>query len=105
MELRDSKWSVKNVENNHDIVIEVERSQPILIADCKNAMVQVKGKANAISPSGTLKTALIVDSLVSRIDIVKSKKFGIQVLQSIPMISCDRCDEGQVYLNAEALNM
>lgn len=104
VELRDSKWFIKNVEDKHDIVIDVELSQSIFIADCKNATIQVKGKANAISISGTLKTAIVVESLVSGIDIVNSKKFGIQVLESIPMISCDRCDEGQVYLGEDSLN-
>ncbi|KAH3680014.1 hypothetical protein WICPIJ_008447 [Wickerhamomyces pijperi] len=103
VELRDSKWFIKNVEDKHDVVIDVELSQSIFIADCKNATIQVKGKANAISISNTFKLALVVESLVSGVDIVNSKKFGIQVLQSIPMLSCDRCDEGQVYLSEESL--
>lgn len=103
IELQDSKWIVKNVEGKHDIVIDGEMSQSVFIGDCKEVTVQVKGKVNAISLSSTLKTAIVVDSLVSGIDIVNSKKFGIQIIEKVPQISIDKSDEGQIYLSKTSL--
>lgn len=104
IELQDSKWMINNVEDKHDIVIDGEMSQSVFIGECKDITVQVKGKVNAISLSSTFKVAVVVDSLVSGIDIVNSKKFGIQVVDKVPQISIDKSDEGQIYLSKSSLD-
>lgn len=103
VELRDSKWIIKNVEGDHGIVINGEIDQSIFIADSKDATIQVKGKVNAVSISSTTKVGLVVESLISGIDVINSKKFGIQVLDKVPQISVDKSDEGQIYLSRSSL--
>ncbi|KAH3679391.1 hypothetical protein WICMUC_001011 [Wickerhamomyces mucosus] len=103
IELNDSKWIIKNVEDNHDIIIDGEISQSIFIADSKNATIQIKGKANAVSISSTTRVGLVVESLVSGVDVINSKKFGIQILDIVPTISIDKSDEGSVYLSEKSL--
>jgi len=103
VELRDSKWIIKNVEGDHGIVINGEIDQSVFIADSKDATIQVKGKINAVSISSTTKVGLVVESLISGIDVINSKKFGIQVLDKVPQISIDKSDEGQIYLSKTSL--
>lgn len=109
MELVDgSKWIVENftetdVNPNQPIVIEAEMHQSVFIGRCSGITVQVKGKANAISVSETRNTGIVVDSLISGIDIIKSFKFGLQIVGSVAMISVDKSDEGSIYLSEESI--
>lgn len=103
IELQDNKWIIKNIEDNHEIVINGELSQSVFIADSTNSTIQIKGKVNAISLSSTTKVALVLDSAISGISIINSKKFGIQIIDKIPQISIDKSDEGQIYLSKTSL--
>lgn len=104
IELQDyTKWIVKNVEGKHDIVLEGEMSHSVFVGDCKECTIQIKGKVNAVYLSGTTKVAVVVDSLVSGLDVVNSKKFGIQVIDKVPQITIDKSDEGQIYLSKTSL--
>lgn len=104
VELRDSKWIVKNVEGDHGIIINGEIDQSVFIADSKDATIQIKGKVNAVSISSTTKVGLVVESLISGIDVINSKKFGIQILDKVPQVSIDKSDEGQIYLSKTSLD-
>ena len=56
-ELDGNKWTVENHENNRDIVIaETEIGQVINVFSCKNSVIQIKGKVNAISLGGSIRT-------------------------------------------------
>ena len=49
-DLDGNKWTVENYEGSRDIVIEkTEISHIINIFSCKNSVIQIKGKVNAIS--------------------------------------------------------
>ena len=58
-------------------------SQSILISRCNNTTIIVKGKANAVTIENTQRVSLVVDSLVSTVDVVKSSNFALQVLGSL----------------------
>ncbi|CAK7891627.1 adenylyl cyclase-associated protein [[Candida] anglica] len=102
-----SKWIIENftesdVSAQTPIVIEVEMSQSVFIGNCSGVTIQIKGKANAISVSETKNCGIVIDSLISGIDFIKSFKFGLQVVGTVYMISVDKCDEGSIYLSAES---
>lgn len=99
-----TKWIVENftaadVSDNRPIIIEAEMHQSIFIGYTNGVTIRVKGKANAISLSETKNTGVVVDSLISGIDIIKSHKFQFQVLEVAPLISIDKSDEGTIYLS------
>lgn len=50
----------------------------------------------------TSRLSLVVDSLVSTVDAVKSANFALQVLGSIPTVLLDQVDGAQVYLSRES---
>lgn len=74
----------------------------ILISRCSNTTVIVKGKANAVTIENTARLSLVVDSLVSTVDVVKSSNFALQVLGALPTIMLDQLDGAQVYLSQES---
>jgi adenylyl cyclase-associated protein len=64
----------------------------------------IKGKANAISIDNSPRLSLIVESLVSSIDVIKSSNFALQVLGTLPTILMDSVDGAQIYLGKESMN-
>lgn len=46
--------------------------------------------------------SLVVDSLVSTVDVVKSANFALQVMGSIPTVMMDQIDGATIYLSRES---
>ena len=63
----------------------------------------MRGKCNAISIDNSSRVSLILDSLVSSVDVIKSPNVAIQVLGSLPTILLDQVDGAQIYLGPESL--
>jgi adenylyl cyclase-associated protein len=80
----------------------VSIAHSVLISKCTKTTIVVKGKANAVTIENTDRLSLVVDSLVSTVDVVKSQNFALQVLGSLPTILLDQVDSAQVYLSQES---
>ncbi|KAF8457567.1 adenylate cyclase associated N terminal-domain-containing protein [Kalaharituber pfeilii] len=105
-ELDGNKWIVENFENDHNVILpEVEISHSILICHCKNVVIKISGKCNAITMSECIKTHLACESLVSGVDIIKSNSFAIQVTNKVPTVQVDGCDGGILYIGKEGLDV
>lgn len=50
----------------------------------------------------TNRLSLVVDSLVSTVDVVKSNNFAVQVMGAVPTVMMDQIDSAQVYLSKES---
>lgn len=101
------KWVIENfteADVTEPIVIEVEKTQSVFIGKTSGITIQIKGKGNAVSISETSKTGVVVDSLISSVDVIKSFKFGVQVTGVVPIITVDKCEEGSVYLSQESVD-
>jgi adenylyl cyclase-associated protein len=106
LELEGNKWIIENFENEQSLVLDnTELNQSVFIFRCKNTMVQVKGKVNAITINECIKTNVVADALVSGIDVIKSSSFAIQVLHKIPNIQMDQCDGGTIYVSEESMDV
>ncbi|CCG23068.1 Srv2 adenylate cyclase-associated protein [Candida orthopsilosis Co 90-125] len=102
-----SKWIIQNFTQNDvqaPIIIETENSQSVFIGNCSDVTIQLKGKANAVTISETKKVGVVLDSLISGVEIIKSHKYGLQVIGLVPMISIDQSDEGSIYLSTESID-
>lgn len=63
----------------------------------------VKGKANAISIDNSPRLSLVIESLVSSVDVIKSSNFAMQVLGTLPTILMDSVDGAQIYLGKDSM--
>jgi adenylyl cyclase-associated protein len=86
------------------VEIEAEMQHSILVSRCKNTTIRVNGKANAISLDNSEKTSLVIDSLVSSVDVIKCPGFALQVVGTLPTILLDQVDGATIYLSKESLN-
>ncbi|GAV55613.1 hypothetical protein ZYGR_0AV02450 [Zygosaccharomyces rouxii] len=104
-ELVGNKWFVENYENHTDpIVIEGKHDESIFIGNCNSVLVQIKGKVNAITINQSDSANVVLDSCISGLELIKCNKFGAQVEQSLPQITLDKCDGGNIFLSAESMN-
>jgi adenylyl cyclase-associated protein len=104
-ELEGNKWIIENFDNTGNEIIEVkaELNHSILISRCTKAVIKVDGKANAISIDNCTNLSILIDSLVSSLDVIKSPKFAVQVNGVLPTILLDQVDGAQVYLSLDSL--
>ena len=104
-ELDGNKWVVENFENTGNEMVEIhaELNQSILISRCSKTVIKVHGKANAISIDNSPSLSILVESLVSSLDVIKSPKFAVQVDGVVPTILLDQVDGAQVYLGPGSL--
>lgn len=97
------------VQENFDgpsepIEIEVSLTQSVLITKCNKTTIRLIGKANAVSIDNSARCNLIIDSLVSSVDVIKAPNFALQVLGTLPTIMLDQVDGAAVYLSKDSLN-
>lgn len=104
-ELDGNKWLLENYDNTGSeiITIPAELNHSILISRCNKCVVKVDGKANAISIDNCTGLSIVLDSLVSSLDVIKSPKFAVQVDGVLPTILLDQVDGAQVYLGSGSL--
>ncbi|KAK5011867.1 suppressor of rasval19, partial [Cryomyces antarcticus] len=94
----------ENYEDNPqplEIIAEINHS--ILISRCVKTTVRVIGKANAISVDNSSRFNLVIDSLVSSVDVIKCPNFALQVLGTLPTVLMDQVDGASLYLSKESL--
>lgn len=97
-----SKWMLENLTSEthpEPIVINAEMQHSVFIGNTEGVTIQITGKGNAVSLSETKNTGVVIDTLVSGVDVIKSVKFGIQVTGRIPLVTIDKSDEGSIYLS------
>lgn len=103
--LEGNKWTIEHYEKEAEpITIEAQLSHSILISKCNNSTIIVKGKANAVTIENTNRLNLIVDTLVSSVDVVKSQNFALQVMGTVPSVLMDSIDGAQVYFSKESIS-
>lgn len=99
-ELADSKWLIANYTSG-EVEIEGEIHQLVLVSNCSNATVTIRGKVNAISVTNCSKVGVVVELCVLLLDVIKLSKFGVQVTGTVPLILVDQSADGSVYLGAD----
>lgn len=101
--LEGNKWTIEHYEKEAEpITIEAQLSHSILISKCINTTIIIKGKANAVTIENTNRLNLIVDTLISSVDVVKSQNFALQVMGTVPSVLMDSIDGAQIYFSKES---
>lgn len=104
-EMEGNKWLIENYDNPSQLLeVDAAINHSILISRCTKTTIRISGKANAISMDNCLQCSLVIDSLVSAVDVIKSPKFELQVLGTLPTILLDQVDGAAIYLSPNSLN-
>ncbi|KAG6831195.1 hypothetical protein H0H92_012335 [Tricholoma furcatifolium] len=104
--LEGNKWLIEYQENERSLIIdETSLNQSINIFGCKNSVIIVKGKVNAVTLANCQNTSVLVESVVASISITRAPSFVLQITGSAPMIQLDTTDSGQIYLSKDSLGV
>jgi len=102
--LEGNKWAVEYQKDNKSITIaDTDNRQVVYIYKCINSVVVIKGKVNQVTLDGCRKTDVVIDSVISSIDLVNSQSCKIQITGKAPTVNIDKTDGVQLYLSKEAL--
>ncbi|KAL6902831.1 adenylate cyclase associated N terminal domain-containing protein [Trichoderma evansii] len=102
--LEANKWTIENYDKESEPVeIDASITHSVLISRCNNTTVIIKGKANQVTVENSTRLSLVVDSLVSTVDVVKANNFALQVLGTVPTVMLDQIDSAQIYLSKESI--
>ena len=103
-DLDGNKWIIENFDApSENVEITAAINHSILISRCTKTTIRINGKANAISVDNCVATSLVIDSLVSAVDVIKSPKFELQVLGVLPTIMLDQVDGASIVLGKDSL--
>jgi adenylyl cyclase-associated protein len=103
-ELDGNKWYIENWDApSAPINVDVTINQSILISGCKNTTIIFRGKANAISIDNSPRTQILVETLISSVDVIKCPNFALQITGAVPTIMLDQVDGASLFLGAESL--
>ncbi|OLN95650.1 Adenylyl cyclase-associated protein [Colletotrichum chlorophyti] len=101
--LEGNKWTIENFEKEtQPIEIEASNSHSVLISKCNNTTIIIRGKANAVTIENSTRLSLIVETLISTVDVIKSQNFALQVLGAVPAVLMDSIDGAQIYFSKES---
>ncbi|KAG2389159.1 hypothetical protein C9374_014559 [Naegleria lovaniensis] len=105
---RDSsgkKWQVEWQSGAHDLKItDTAIGQSVYIYQCNDTMVEITGKVNNIVLDKCTKTCIVLDSVVSGIELVNCQSCQVQVRGAAPTLSIDKTDGAIVYLSKESIH-
>lgn len=102
--LEGNKWTVEHFENESHIVVDgTEIGHTVNIFHCQNCVIEIKGKVNAVSLLSCTKTSVLLDTLVSSLEVTRCNSFAAQITGYTPTILIDSTDGGQVYLSEQGL--
>ncbi|VUZ41886.1 unnamed protein product [Hymenolepis diminuta] len=98
-----NKWNVKHFVGNREVIVEAkEKKETVYIFECRDSVVQIKGKVNSIVLDSCKKTFLLFDTVISSVDVINCQSVQVQVIGVMPTINIDQTDGCQVYLSEES---
>lgn len=104
-ELVDKKWVIENQDGNQDLVIDnADMRQTVYVSKCRNSVINVKGKINAISLDGCHKTGIVFENAVASVEIVNCQSVQVQVLGKVPTVIIDKTDGAQIILSKDSFD-
>jgi len=96
------RWTVEGVEGGQPVTVQgQEKHHTVLIFKCKAATVQIRGKVNSVAIDSCVKTQVVMDSIISAVEVMNSKGIKFLISGSCPSASIDKTDGCNVYLLSE----
>ncbi|KAG2497073.1 hypothetical protein HYH03_005069 [Edaphochlamys debaryana] len=100
LELQGAKWVVENHVGRSDLVIENDAPKnSIYVYGCRDSVLQVEGKVNAISLDKCVKVGVVFGDVISVVEAVNCNSIQLQVTGSVPTLSVEKTDGAQLYVS------
>ncbi|VWU50018.1 cyclase-associated protein, putative [Hepatocystis sp. ex Piliocolobus tephrosceles] len=98
---KDNQWNVSNYKNQKDVKLDkVNINDAINIFECDNSTFVISStKFKSLQIQKCTKCNIVLNNLISSIDIIDSKKMKIQILGVCSAISIDKSIGVSIYLS------
>jgi len=104
-ELEDGKkWVVEYQENANMVIDDTNMKQVVYVYKCTGSVLTIKGKVNSIIIDSCKKFGLVLDAVISGVEVVNSQSVKVQMQGQCPTISIDKTDGCLVYLHKDCMN-
>ena len=104
--LEGNKWVIENQVNNKTIVVDqADLKHIVYIYNCNNCTVQIKNKVNAVVVDSSKKTGILIDSVVSSLDLINCKSVQAQITGKAPTATIEKTDGCHLYLSRDCLDI
>lgn len=101
----DKKWIIEYQDGNQNLVIDqTNDKQSVYMFKCKNSVLQVKGKMNAIILDNCTKCGVVFTDLISTAEFINCQSIKAQANGVVPTISVDKTDGAQIFLTEKSLD-
>jgi adenylyl cyclase-associated protein len=101
--LDGKKWAVEHQVGNKTIVIDdVNPKQTVYVYDCVDCVIQIKGKANAITLDKCVKTGVVFQDALATCELVNCVSVQVQCTGAVPTVAIDKVDGCQVFLGPQS---
>ncbi|XP_074334947.1 cyclase-associated protein 1-like [Apium graveolens] len=98
------KWVVENQTGIKDLAIDdCDAKQTVYIFNCKDSVLQIKGKVNNITIDKCNKMGVVFTDVVAACEIVNCNRLEVQCQGISPTISIDNTTGCQFYLSKDSL--
>jgi adenylyl cyclase-associated protein len=79
--------------------------QRIVISNCSESVIQIRGKCTAISVENVNRVGIVVyDPIVSTIEILNSTRSQVQLNSICPIMTVDNSEGIQLFLSVESIS-
>ena len=105
-EIQRSNWVVENYVN-HQGVLKLENcdmKQIVYISKCVNSTIYVDCKVKSITLDGCKRVNLIVNSVISSVELVNCERCKIHSVNELPSLCIDKCSGVTVTLSPASIN-
>lgn len=99
-ELSGKKWNVEHQVGNQDITIDASMKQTLYVYKCRDSLIKVNGKINAIVLDSCSKTACVFEEAMATLEIVNSKDIQVQCMKTAPAMTIDGCTAVTYYMSS-----
>ncbi|EJT50537.1 adenylyl cyclase-associated protein [Trichosporon asahii var. asahii CBS 2479] len=105
LELEGNKWAVDNQEDARNLEIkDTALHHTVHLFNCKNTVLRVHGKINALTMVNCMKTSVVLESVVSSVSVTSSPSFEVQITGMCPTVQVDTTDSGNIFLSKECMD-
>lgn len=104
-EIQRSNWVVENYVN-HQGVLKLENcdmKQIVYISKCTNSTIYVDCKVKSITLDGCKRVNLIVNSVISSVELVNCERCKVHSVNELPSLCIDKCSGVTVTLSPSSL--
>jgi len=81
------------------VVVEANQKQAVYICNSENSVFTLGGKAKTVTIDNCKKCSVVVDDLISAVELVNSQRIQVQTQGKVPSIAVDKCDGVQIFLS------